>query len=490
MSANVKLMIRDARRRRATTLDLSGQDLSSVPVEIAEIGGLVSLDLSNNQIRELDEGVLGCLRELERLDLSGNRLEDLPESIAGLPKLKELRLVGNPWRAGLKSLEKMGSLAEIRTLLANATRSDDDGLDLLHELGVKSSALAQKSQILKSSHGIQGASETFGSKGVQGTSGVLGTSGALGNSETLGTSGTLGVQSVELARLQRDFREEKRVLSAALEREKKRAEFRFPTELELGSPPLEGSKFLSQGGFAVVEKAILFGTPVAVKRFLSSSGAEAEAEFRAELLALARLRHPGIVALLGFSQNPEKLLVFELITGPSLATALHARPRPAGFRPSAVLGSLARTLAFLHARNMVHADLKPLNILLTPHMEPKIIDFGLSRISGEPSPCKGLTAAYAPPEAFSQARLNDKADVWAFGVILWETLVIRTPFNNLEPTDIKKIVTSGKAPAQLPTAGLPSALEEIVKGCLAFEPSARPSMADVLRMLDKAGDFP
>mmetsp|Transcript_33569 Transcript_33569/g.53821 ORF Transcript_33569/g.53821 Transcript_33569/m.53821 type:complete len:832 (-) Transcript_33569:488-2983(-) len=250
---------------------------------------------------------------------------------------------------------------------------------------------------------------------------------------------------------------------------------------------------LGKGGFGQVIKAKLFGHAgfVAVKRVLPDkilvSGAVEE--FKREMISLFDINSTYVVQALGFSSHPDDMfLALEFMPGGSLEDALHkwkdasrTLPDPSWLDWDAagkrVLKHVAAGLLYMHTRRppLIHRDIKSGNVLLTavgdPNVTAKLADFGTMRekMSTFISVHGALTLAYAAPEIFSKRKnidpkQDEKVDVWAWGVLMWEVLSKkRPPMGYLEP------------PAKACTAS-----KRLLQRCLIENPGDRPSSAELV----------
>ena len=248
---------------------------------------------------------------------------------------------------------------------------------------------------------------------------------------------------------------------------------------------------LGEGGFGQVIKGTLHGHgDVAVKRVRPDRMTSGMLEdFQREVVQLFSLRSPFIVQAVGFPARPEDMfLAMEFMSGGSLCDALHRSNDTswldwdkAGKR---VLEHVARGLNYLHTRSppLIHRDLKSPNVLLSHtgerNVSAKVADVGSIKeklqtfvsVSGS-----GFTTAYAPPEVRQvllnprpgqgDLRQNEKVDVFAWGVLLWEVLNKRVPsVYNLEP----------------PTNVTSEVIKELFKSCTHEDPNVRPSSASLV----------
>src|SRR5262245_5780200 len=247
---------------------------------------------------------------------------------------------------------------------------------------------------------------------------------------------------------------------------------------------------LGQGAFGVVWLAYdpRLKREVALK--LPHAGALADEGLRRRFLreaeAAAGLEHPNIVAVHeAGDEGPVCYLVSAYCPGPNLAQWLKQREQPVPAREAAgLVAALADGLEQAHRRGVVHRDLKPANVLLAEDGAPKITDFGLAKVLSESATATGQTQsgailgtpAYMAPEqaAGRQRHIGPAADIWALGVILYELLTGRPPFQ-ADPALETLILIQAEDPVA-PTRlrpGVPRDLEWVCLKCLRKEPEKR-----------------
>jgi len=148
--------------------------------------------------------------------------------------------------------------------------------------------------------------------------------------------------------------------------------------------------------------------------------------------------------------------------------------------------SVARSMDYLHSCNLIHRDLKSLNLLVNQHFEIKICDFGLSRVidRNQPMTANIGTVCWVAPEIFSNKKLyTEKADVYSYGVILWELLVRKMPFEDEEAFTIPLLVAKGKRP-KMPKE-VPKGWDKLIKNCWHQKPAKRPSFSEIMTILEQ-----
>lgn len=239
---------------------------------------------------------------------------------------------------------------------------------------------------------------------------------------------------------------------------------------------------VGRGTFGVVFKAVWNGKDVAIKTIESENEKNA---FLVELRQLSRVNHPNIVKLYGSCNNPV-CLVMEYAECGSLHNLLHsADPQPQYNAAHAMSWCLqcAEGVAYLHAmkpKALIHRDLKPLNLLLVSRGTVlKICDFGTAcDIQTYMTNNKG-SAAWMAPEVFEGSNYSEKCDVFSWGIILWEVLTRKKPFDEIGGSAfcIMWAVHRGTRPPLI--KDLPESIESLMTRCWDKEPSLRPSMEEV-----------
>ncbi|XP_062209596.1 salt tolerance receptor-like cytoplasmic kinase 1 [Phragmites australis] len=275
------------------------------------------------------------------------------------------------------------------------------------------------------------------------------------------------------------------------------------------------SAVVGEGGFSTVYLARFAGSLAAVKVHRSSE--RLHRAFRQELDALLRVRHPHIVRLLAFcDQRDEGVLVLEFAPNGNLHDQLHGGGKGAGAMPWArrlsVALQVARALEYLHDRcepQVVHGDVKASNVLLDAAMCARLCDFGSARAgfsaAVRPRPRPSARAVlgspgYVDPHYLRSGVVTKKSDVYSFGVLLLELLTGVQAFCD------GRLLTAAVAP-KMKAVGSCDNVHELVDqrlgchyntdeaavmvalaaACVGDNPSLRPSMADVVRTLERNG---
>jgi len=254
---------------------------------------------------------------------------------------------------------------------------------------------------------------------------------------------------------------------------------------------------LGGGGFSQVYKARWKGDLVAVKKLNvndSDSPAACAAivkSFQKETLLLSQLRHSNIVLLMAISTDyPQLALITELMTKGDLYDLLHGKDSVPWLLRIRIAEDVARAMNYLHSMQppIVHRDLKSRNILLDERYNAKLADFGATRVREntiiETSTSLG-TPAYMAPECLRGESFDEKSDIYSYGVVLYELLTGRTPWEGKHPTQIIGGVGFGGDRLQLPSsvpAGCPPDFLDLIKRCW-LDANLRPPFSQILQQV-------
>ena len=284
------------------------------------------------------------------------------------------------------------------------------------------------------------------------------------------------------------------------------------TDIETGGPGTDasigtvlGGRFrlesrLGSGGMATVYLANdeSLGRAVAIKVFRRdlADGEDLQRQ-RAEIQLLASLNHPSLVTLFDAAtdDNGNAFIVMELVTGTDLRTRLGSGPLP----PSEVAiigGHLADALAHVHARGVIHRDIKPGNILLPDRdaddtgPQAKLADFGIARIvDGSRLTATGLvigTASYFSPEQALGEAITPASDIYALGLVLLECLTGKREF----PGTAVESMTARLARDPAVPRSLGDSWVGVLRGMTSRTPDARPTARDVWAVLARLAETP
>jgi len=251
---------------------------------------------------------------------------------------------------------------------------------------------------------------------------------------------------------------------------------------------------LGEGGMGVVYKAedVRLNRFVALKFLSANLGSEPEQRqrFIHEAKAASALEHPNICTIHEIDETPagQMFIAMAYLEGETLKTKIERGPLPV--REALDLSmQVARGLTKAHERGIIHRDIKPANVIVTDDGVAKIVDFGLAKLAGATELTRtGTTlgtAAYMSPEQVQGISADRRVDVWALGVVLYETLTGRRPFRGDHmPAIVYSIVNEKPAPIRQDRPDLPVALESVVARALEKDRELRyPSAGEILRDL-------
>ncbi len=234
---------------------------------------------------------------------------------------------------------------------------------------------------------------------------------------------------------------------------------------------------------------VTLGRRIAIKELNLVPGLTGQARrdrverFNREARAAGRLDHPNIVSVFDFGEeNGRYFIAMEYLEGQSLRDAMQVRGSYPLREAIEVVCQILDALAYAHSKKVIHRDIKPDNIHVLPGGQIKLTDFGIARLSDE----SALTAdgqifgtpSYMSPEQIEGRGLDHRSDLFSLGVVLYEMLAGRKPFVGDGVVAITYAIMNAEPP---PLAGLPSALEQVVRNALSKNPNQRPASADQMK---------
>ncbi|KAL7155041.1 hypothetical protein ABFS83_03G047100 [Erythranthe nasuta] len=286
-------------------------------------------------------------------------------------------------------------------------------------------------------------------------------------------------------------------------------------ELEESTNGFADENVIGEGGYGIVYRGVLDdNSTVAVKNLLNNRG-QAEREFKVEVEAIGRVRHKNLVRLLGYcAEGTHRILVYEYVNNGNLEQWIHGDVGPYSpltwdIRMNIILGT-AKGLTYLHEclePKVVHRDIKSSNILLDKQWKAKVSDFGLAKLIGSEKSYITTrvmgTFGYVAPEYASTGMLNERSDVYSFGILIMEILTGRNPVDYSRPPGevnlvdwLKAMVSNRNSEGVLDPKILEKPSSRALKRTLlvalrCVDPNSqkRPKMGHVVHMLE-ADDFP
>ena len=269
-------------------------------------------------------------------------------------------------------------------------------------------------------------------------------------------------------------------------------------------PPMIGKDLVAQSGRrltvlrklgagamgAVFEAEEPDGEHVAVKVLFTPEGDLESflARFHREVAICMKLRHPGLLKVLDWGDEPAPFMVSELLTGQDLRAVLEERGRLPWREATALVVSMLKALTEAHEAGIIHRDLKPENLMLTARGNIKVMDFGIARELSAKTVTQSATAIgtahYMSPEHLDAKSVTPAADLYSIGVILYELLSGRRPF---EAPDIIQVITAMLRDEPPPLSeDVPEKLRAVVMQLLSKDVSERQQTAtEVIAQLEE-----
>ena len=209
------------------------------------------------------------------------------------------------------------------------------------------------------------------------------------------------------------------------------------------------------------------------------------ARFEREAQVLASLNHPNIAAIYGLEEpDGMRALVMELVEGPTLGEKIGGRAM-ALEETLPIAKQIAEALEYAHEKGIIHRDLKPANVKLTADGHVKVLDFGLAKALEVPTPAVGNpsisptmtisptrvgmimgTAGYMSPEQAAGQTVDRRADIWAFGVVIWEMLTGQRLFTGDNIAHILADVLRAPVDFEKLPAETPRVIRDLLRRCL------------------------
>jgi len=277
--------------------------------------------------------------------------------------------------------------------------------------------------------------------------------------------------------------------------------------------PYRVVKLLGSGGMGEVYRATdtKLRRDVAIKVLPEGFAQDREhlARFEREAHLLASLNHPNIASIYGLEEDDGKrCLVLELVEGETLAERIAGTALPLD-EALGIARQVAEALETAHEKGIIHRDLKPANVMITPEGNAKVLDFGLAKALAPETPDPDMslsptmtaaatqvgmimgTAAYMSPEQARGKPVDRRADIWAFGCVLYEMLVGGKPFAGTDVSEMMAlIITQDPDLARLPTR-LPTSIKDLIRRCLRKDVRMRlPDIGAARIALQEANEAP
>ncbi|XP_022769278.1 serine/threonine-protein kinase STY46-like isoform X2 [Durio zibethinus] len=256
---------------------------------------------------------------------------------------------------------------------------------------------------------------------------------------------------------------------------------------EIDTSLLKYESKLASGCYGDLYKGTFYGQDVAIKVLRTEHLNEnLQREFTQEVNIMRKIRHKNVVQFIGACTRPPSLcIVTEFMSGGSMYDLLHKQK--SGFKLPFLLKvatDVSKGMSYLHQNSIMHRDLKAANLLMDENGVVKVADFGVARVQAQSGVMTAETGTYRwmAPEVIEHKPYDHKADVFSFGVVLWELLTGKLPYENLTPLQAALgVVQKGLRPV-IPKHTHPKFVE-LLDRCWQQEPSLRPEFSEISDLL-------
>ncbi|RWR92390.1 serine/threonine-protein kinase STY46 isoform X1 [Cinnamomum micranthum f. kanehirae] len=214
--------------------------------------------------------------------------------------------------------------------------------------------------------------------------------------------------------------------------------------------------------------------------------ADMQREFAQEVYIMRKVRHKNVVQFIGACTRPPNLcIVTEFMSGGSVYDFLH-KQKGVFKLPSLIRVAIdvSKGMNYLHQNNIIHRDLKAANLLMDENEVVKVADFGVARVQAQSGVMTAETGTYRwmAPEVIEHKPYDHKADVFSFGIVLWELLTGKLPYEYLTPLQAAVgVVQKGLRPT-IPNNTHPK-LSELLERCWQQDPTLRPDFCEIIEIL-------
>ncbi|KAI7739678.1 hypothetical protein M8C21_020545 [Ambrosia artemisiifolia] len=258
---------------------------------------------------------------------------------------------------------------------------------------------------------------------------------------------------------------------------------------EIDAKLLQFENKVASGTFGDLYKGTYCSQEVAIK-VLKPERIDADMlrEFSQEVFIMRKIRHKNVVQFIGACTEPTKLcIVTEFMARGSIYNFLHKQN--GSFKLPLLLKiaiDISKGMSYLHQNNIIHRDLKTANLLMDEYEVVKVADFGVARVQTQSGVMTAETGTYRwmAPEVIEHRPYDHKADVFSFGIVLWELLTGEVPYSYLTPLQAAVgVVQQGLRPT-IPKQTHPK-LTDLLESCWQHDPAMRPDFTDILDKLKR-----
>jgi len=251
------------------------------------------------------------------------------------------------------------------------------------------------------------------------------------------------------------------------------------------------SKLIGKGRFGKVYKGVWREKEVAVKVLIEKKELKASVigEFVSEVSIMCDLRHPNVLLFIGACVDPPNLaIITEFMAHGSLWDVLH-RPKPDEYLVQwnnriKLAIDVALGMNYIHGFNpvIIHRDLKSPNVLLNDSFECRISDFGLSTLKSELSGSAVGNPLWNAPEIYHGEKLNEKMDVYSYGVMMWEIVTMEVPFHGYPLAGLPVQISVNDLRPEMPKL-VPKRTKDLIASCWHKDPKQRPDFKHILNVV-------
>jgi len=264
--------------------------------------------------------------------------------------------------------------------------------------------------------------------------------------------------------------------------------------LEIDVKDLVYIEKITEGGYGIVYLGKWHETQVAIKEIKSEYVTQDKLdEFLTECSTMELVRHPNIVLFMGACTKPPKIsIVLEYCEMGSLWTLLHFTKTelPWKLRKQIVL-DIARSVNYLHCfpTPLLHRDLKSLNILLDNNLTAKLADFGWARMKETVMTGRIGTYQWMAPEVIASSHYTEKADVFSFGIMMWEMAARKPPYYGIDVSEVAHRVVKKNYRPPIKDGDAPYSWVSLMKRCWQKDYTKRPSFAQIIHELEGIKEY-
>ncbi|KAL7237099.1 hypothetical protein ACSBR1_020216 [Camellia fascicularis] len=246
---------------------------------------------------------------------------------------------------------------------------------------------------------------------------------------------------------------------------------------------------IASGSYGDLYKGTYCSQEVAIKVLKPERvDSDLQKEFAQEVFIMRKVRHKNVVQFIGACTKPPSLcIVTEFMSGGSVYDYLH-KQRGTFKLPSLlrVAIDISKGMNYLHQNNIIHRDLKAANLLMDENEVVKVADFGVARVKAQTGVMTAETGTYRwmAPEVIEHRPYDHKADIFSFGIVLWELLTGKLPYDYLTPLQAAVgVVQKGLRPT-IPKNTHPK-LAELLERCWQHDPNLRPDFSEIIDILQQ-----